>query len=128
MNLAMDPIEQAILAGQILESMTFAQKVWAMTSRIPAGRVTTYGHIARALGSSAPRAVGQALNRNPYAPRVPCHRVVGADGSLTGFAGGLGKKARLLRAEGIPVTNGKVPVDDLFTFDLPATKQLQLFC
>ncbi|HVT90385.1 MAG TPA: MGMT family protein [Tepidisphaeraceae bacterium] len=81
--------------------MTFSQKVWAMTARIPRGKVLTYGDLARQLGTRGYRAVGHALNRNPYAPQVPCHRVVGSDGSLTGFAGGLPAKRKLLAAEGV---------------------------
>ena len=100
--------ERQILAGRICRGMSFQQKVWAITARVPAGRVTTYGRIARALGTRAYRAVGRALNRNPYAPAVPCHRVVGSDGSLRGFAGGLEKKQRLLEAEGVVVTAGRV--------------------
>src|SRR5436305_1730683 len=73
----------------------------AVTARVAAGRVVTYRQVAAALGTKAYRAVGNALNRNPYAPAVPCHRVVGADGSLTGFAGGLEKKRRLLAGEGV---------------------------
>jgi methylated-DNA-[protein]-cysteine S-methyltransferase len=75
--------------------------------------VTTYARIAQALGSKGYRAVGNALNRNPYAPAVPCHRVVGSDGSLTGFAGGLEKKRELLRREGLRLReNGKVDLTD----------------
>lgn len=92
--------------------MTFSQRVWALTARIPRGRVTTYALIADALGCRAPRAVGQALRRNPYAPRVPCHRVVGSDGSLTGFAGGLAAKQRQLIGEGVAVRGGKVVTRD----------------
>jgi O-6-methylguanine DNA methyltransferase len=103
-----DPIEAAIYAGRIVPGMTFNQQVWAVTARIPPGRVVTYADVARALGTTAYRAVGIALNRNPYAPRVPCHRVVGSDGSLTGFAGGLEKKRQLLEAEGVSCVNGKV--------------------
>ena len=89
--------------------MSFNQKVWALTSRIPAGKVVRYGDIARALNCTAYRAVGNALNKNPYAPGVPCHRVVGSDGSLTGFAGGLEKKRELLKGEGLTLRdNGKV--------------------
>lgn len=106
-----------IRAGRLVDSMTFPEKVWVMTARVPLGRVTTYGEIARALGTRAYRAVGQALHRNPYAPAVPCHRVVGADGSLTGYGGGLRKKIQLLRSEGVPVRNGKVVVEDFFHFD-----------
>jgi methylated-DNA-[protein]-cysteine S-methyltransferase len=101
-------VEAAILAGRVEPWMTFDQKVWAVTARIPAGRVVTYADVAHALGTKAYRAVGSALHRNPYAPRVPCHRVVGKDGSLTGFAGGLDKKRRLLEAEGVPCANGRV--------------------
>jgi len=88
--------------------MSFHEKVWAIAARIPAGRVATYGQIARKLGTRAYRAVGQAMHANPYAPAVPCHRVVGAGGALTGFAGGLAKKQRLLESEGAKVTGGKV--------------------
>lgn len=98
----------AIRAGRIVEGMSFDEKVWAMTARIPAGRVTTYGRIAAALGSRAARAVGGALNRNPHAPAVPCHRVVGSDGRLTGFAHGLPAKRRLLEAEGVPFVGDRV--------------------
>ncbi|MFA9480137.1 MGMT family protein [Phycisphaerales bacterium AB-hyl4] len=90
-----------IKRGELVAGMNFHQRVWAMTARIPAGRVTTYAAVAAALGSRGARAVGQALNRNPYAPAVPCHRVVGSDGRLTGFAGGLAKKRDLLAEEGV---------------------------
>ena len=88
--------------------MKFNDKVYAITSKIPAGRVATYGDLARKLGTSGYRAVGNALHRNPYAPVVPCHRVVGSTGDLTGFAGGLEKKKRMLEAEGVRVVNGRV--------------------
>jgi methylated-DNA-[protein]-cysteine S-methyltransferase len=103
------PFESDIKAGRIRDGMSFCQKVWAITARVPAGNVTTYASIARALGGSAYRAVGQALNRNPYAPAVPCHRVVGSDGSLTGFATGLAKKRRMLAREGVRLVSGRVP-------------------
>ena len=108
--------EPHIKAGRIVPGMTFNQKVWALTARIPAGKVTTYGRIADALGTKGYRAVGNALNRNPYAPAVPCHRVVGSDGSLTGFAGGLAKKKKLLAGEGVHFRNGRVRVSGLFAF------------
>lgn len=110
-------MEQSIRAGRIVPGMSFNQQVWALTARIPAGRVCTYGDLAAALGKpGAARAVGNALNKNPYAPGVPCHRVVGSNGSLTGFAGGLDKKSQLLRAEGVPVNNGKADLARRFTF------------
>jgi len=108
-------IEQHIKAGRIVPGMTFSQRVWAVTARIPAGRVVTYRQVAAALGTKAYRAVGNALNRNPYAPAVPCHRVVGTDGSLTGFAGGLAKKRQLLAGEGVGVrADGRVDVETPF--------------
>jgi methylated-DNA-[protein]-cysteine S-methyltransferase len=100
--------EPDILAGRVVKGMSFNEKVWAICARVPKGKVTTYAAIARALGTQAYRAVGNAMNKNPYAPRVPCHRVVGSDGSLTGFAAGVEKKKRLLKAEGVAFVNGKV--------------------
>jgi methylated-DNA-[protein]-cysteine S-methyltransferase len=100
--------ENDIRAGRLQPGMNFSERVWALTARIPAGQVVTYGDIAGALGKSrGARAVGNALNRNPYAPGVPCHRVVGSDGKLTGFAGGLPKKEQMLNAEGVRVARGR---------------------
>jgi len=110
--------EPDIKAGRLRDGMTFNQRVWALTARIPAGKVTTYATIARTLGTPRGyRAVGNALNRNPYAPAVPCHRVVGTSGALTGFAGGLPMKERLLTAEGVRIARGKAVLDKVFTFD-----------
>jgi methylated-DNA-[protein]-cysteine S-methyltransferase len=79
----------------------FQQRVWQALRGIPMGRLSTYGEIARQLGRpEAARAVGAAIGRNPVSIAVPCHRVVGRDGSLTGYAGGLPRKATLLRLEG----------------------------
>ena len=97
-----------IAAGRLRPGMTFDEKVWAVTARIPRGCVATYGDIAETLGTRGYRAVGAALNRNPHAPRVPCHRVVGAGGALTGFAGGLAKKQAMLKEEGISFAGAKV--------------------
>jgi methylated-DNA-[protein]-cysteine S-methyltransferase len=100
--------EDDILQGRVVEGMGFNERVWAVCARVPAGKVTTYGAIARELGTKAYRAVGIALNRNPYAPRVPCHRVVGSDGSLTGFAYGVEKKREMLEGEGVRCAGGRV--------------------
>lgn len=81
----------------------FDRKVWLACAQIPRGQVRTYGWVAARIGRpGAARAVGGALGRNPFAPVVPCHRVVGADGRLTGYSGpgGIARKRRLLRAEG----------------------------
>jgi methylated-DNA-[protein]-cysteine S-methyltransferase len=112
----MKDFKQQILRGQIVEGMNFNQKVWALTARIPKGQLATYGDIARALGTKAYRAVGNAMNRNPYAPKVPCHRVVGSTGRLTGFAGGLAKKQKMLEAEGVPCSNSQVKEFQKFEF------------
>ncbi len=82
----------------------FQRRVWLLAMGIPRGQTRSYGWMARRLGSS-PRAVGQALKANPYAPRVPCHRVIAADGTLGGFAGRMNsaKKRRMLLKEGVRV-------------------------
>lgn len=79
----------------------FQRKVWEVLLRIPYGRTTTYGAIARELGCRSAQAVWQAVDRNPIGIIIPCHRVVGHDGSLTGYAGGLERKAALPRLEKI---------------------------
>jgi len=81
----------------------FDRKVWTLTCDIPIGETRTYGDIAKALGDVAfSQRVGQALGRNPFPIIVPCHRVVGAGGAMTGFsaAGGVEAKRRLLKREG----------------------------
>lgn len=78
----------------------FQRAVWQALLRIPYGRTSTYGDIARDIGNTkAVRAVGAAIGQNPHSIIVPCHRVVGANGSLTGFAGGLDRKQYLLHHE-----------------------------
>jgi methylated-DNA-[protein]-cysteine S-methyltransferase len=78
----------------------FQHRVWAFIKRIPYGATTTYGEIARELGDPAlGRDVGAAIGRNPLCIVVPCHRVVGKDGNLTGYAGGLQRKRFLLELE-----------------------------
>jgi methylated-DNA-[protein]-cysteine S-methyltransferase len=83
------------------EGTPFERSVWDELRRIPFGETRSYGEIARAIGRpSASRAVGRANGANPIPIVVPCHRVIGADGSLTGFGGGLEAKSRLLEIEG----------------------------
>jgi len=80
----------------------FQRRVWQETRRIPRGQTLTYGQLARRVGSPrAARAVGQAMAHNPWPVIVPCHRVVGHDGRLTGFGGGLDMKRRMLEMEGV---------------------------
>ena len=79
----------------------FARQVLEELGRVPYGQTTTYGALAAKVGAPrAARAVGTVMNRNPIPIVLPCHRVVGANGSLTGYAGGLDLKERLLRLEG----------------------------
>ena len=100
--------------------MSFADRVYALCKRIPEGRVSTYGAIAKALNSS-PRAVGQALRCNPYAPVVPCHRVVSSDGSIGGFMGDvegkpIQKKIALLESEGVKIKENKISKEQIIFF------------
>jgi len=87
---------------------SFNQRCYKLLCQVPKGKVTSYSEIAKALGSRAYRAVGNAMNKNPYAPKVPCHRVVRKDGSLGGYAGGIAAKRRLLKKEGISVKSGRI--------------------
>lgn len=82
----------------------FQQQVWAALRAIPYGETRTYGELAAAIGSpSASRAVGMANHHNPIPIVIPCHRVIGANGTLTGYAGGLEIKRKLLALEGITI-------------------------
>ena len=91
----------------------FRQAVWRLLLEIPYGTVTTYGALARTLRgqgiSAAAQAVGGAVGHNPISILIPCHRVVGSDGSLTGYAGGVANKQFLLELEGVDMTGLYVP-------------------
>ncbi|MFD7276524.1 methylated-DNA--[protein]-cysteine S-methyltransferase [Streptomyces sp. NPDC059862] len=101
----------AYFAGELKEfrlpahtdGTTFRQRVWAALDSLPYGATTTYGEIAARIGAprAAVRAVGGAIGANPLLILRPCHRVIGADGALTGYAGGLDRKVRLLTLEGV---------------------------
>ena len=83
----------------------FQQKIWQALSHVPFGHTCTYGDIAQRIGQpSAVRAVGAAIGKNPHSVVVPCHRVLGASGKLTGYAGGLERKEALLRLESALLT------------------------
>lgn len=88
--------------------MTFCDRVYQITKKIPKGKVATYGQIASLAGSDkAARAVGMCLKKNPGIPGTPCHRVVGSDGSLTGYSAGMGisTKKTMLTSEGVYFNN-----------------------
>lgn len=112
----------------------FNEKCYELLKRVPKGKVVTYKDIAKMLGSKAYRAVGNAMhrnpnpwisgpqtlgkksrsslsNKNPYAPKVLCHRVVKSDGSIGGYAKGIKKKIELLRKEGVSIRNNKINLE-----------------
>ncbi|CAM2005133.1 methylated-DNA--[protein]-cysteine S-methyltransferase [Acanthopleuribacter pedis] len=94
---------------------TFQQAVWSQLNQIPFGQTCSYGDIANRLANpKAVRAVGAANGRNPIAVIVPCHRVIGANGTLTGYAGGLDRKSWLLNHEGVTLkpTTKTNPVEE----------------
>jgi methylated-DNA-[protein]-cysteine S-methyltransferase len=103
----------------------FQKAVWHLLLKIPLGRVTTYGEIARqfacagGLATMSAQAVGGAVGHNPISILIPCHRVVGSQGSLTGYAGGLDRKAALLRIEKVELAE-KQPDSALQLFSFTA--------
>ena len=87
----------------------FQRKVLEVTARIPEGKVSTYGQIGQVLGGKIySRAVGNALNKNPFAPTIPCHRVIKTSGKIGGFAKGSAEKIDMLKKENIKITNNKI--------------------
>lgn len=84
------------------------EKVYNTISKIPKGRVTTYKIIGQKLGAKGYRAIGQILNKNPYIPKVPCHRVVRSNGTLGGYIFGINKKRKLLAKEGIIIKKNRI--------------------
>lgn len=101
-NLPLDP-----------QGSPFRKKVWKELCKIPYGKTITYGEIAKRLEKNGKRvsaqAVGGAVGHNPISIIIPCHRVVGSDGSLTGYAGGISKKVKLLKHEEVDMRNLYVP-------------------
>jgi len=94
--------QQFDLPLNLATGTTFQQAVWQALLSIPFGATCSYGQLANRIGKpSAVRAVGAAVGRNPLTIIVPCHRVIGASGSLTGYAGGLDRKTALLQLEGV---------------------------
>ncbi|MBI2674867.1 MAG: MGMT family protein [Candidatus Aenigmarchaeota archaeon] len=98
--------------------MKFDERVYIATKKVPKGRVTTYKEIGLALKTKGYRAIGQALKRNPYAPAVPCHRVVRNDGDIGGYSGNrdddIRRKIEILRKEGVEVKNRSVDLGRYF--------------
>mmetsp|Transcript_53042 Transcript_53042/g.108123 ORF Transcript_53042/g.108123 Transcript_53042/m.108123 type:complete len:127 (-) Transcript_53042:132-512(-) len=119
--------------GSKRSATDFEKEVYKLCSKVPAGKVTTYAEIAQVLASSA-RAVGQALRRNPFAPSVPCHRVVTSDLKLGGFFGQTGKmssnvqKKRQILIDEAVVFEGedRISQESLHTFDTRLTSKTKL--
>ncbi len=84
------------------------QQTYRLLATVPPGRVTTYKALADALGTKAYRAIGQFMKKNPYAPDVPCHRVVASDGTIGGYNKGTAEKIRMLTAEGVLIDKEKI--------------------
>jgi methylated-DNA-[protein]-cysteine S-methyltransferase len=96
-------------------SMDFNDRCYSVLKKVPRGRVTTYKEIAQAIGcKGAQRAVGNAMNRNPYAPKIPCHRVVKSNGEIGGFATGSKNKIGMLEKEGVKVEEGFIDLKKYF--------------
>ena len=91
--------------------MNFQEKCYKVLKTVPKGKITTYKEIAKALNSKAYRAVGTAMNKNPYAPKVPCHRVINSNGNVGNFASGTKNKIKLLKKEGIEIKNDKIDLN-----------------
>mgnify|MGYP003623245313 CR=1 FL=1 len=87
----------------------FRKSIWKQLCEIPYGSVVTYGDIAKKLGCKSAQAIGGAVGHNPISVIIPCHRVVGTSGSLTGYAGGMAKKMKLLESEGVDLSKFRVP-------------------
>ncbi len=88
--------------------MNFNERCYQLLSKVPKGKVTTYKDLAQAMNTKAYRAVGNAMNKNPYAPKVPCHRCIKSSGDIGGFASGQENKITMLKKEGIKVEDGKI--------------------
>ncbi|KAL7694703.1 putative methylated-DNA-[protein]-cysteine S-methyltransferase, DNA binding protein [Plasmopara halstedii] len=119
------PTQRILWRGKLITM--FESRVYELIAKIPRGKVSTYGGVAKAL-QSGPRCVGQALRKNPFAPGIPCHRVVAATLDIGGFQGASGeaspsiqKKRALLAEEGVIFTNDhKIDPASLFDFNLAA--------
>ena len=96
--------KQGFFLFMILKGTKFQLKVWKYLASIPKGQIRTYSQVAKAIKEpKAVRAVANAIGKNPYAPKIPCHRVIRSDGSLGGYSGkgGINTKRKLLKLEGV---------------------------
>lgn len=104
---------------------SFNERCYAILKQVPRGKVTTYKALAEALSTKAYRAVGNAMNKNPHAPIVPCHRVINTNGQLGGFAHGIKRKIQMLQMEGIEIKNNKIDLEE-YEHKFTKTKPLNI--
>lgn len=109
-----------LLASESLSD--FQRSVYTALCQVPPGKVTTYRDLARSINCGSSQAVGQALKRNPFAPKVPCHRVVKNDRSIGGFGGTISgqkidKKIQLLQSEGVLFEDSKIHPSCIYNFE-----------
>ncbi|MDO8460150.1 MAG: MGMT family protein [Nanoarchaeota archaeon] len=95
-----------------MKNIFFSEKCYDIVKRIPKGKVMTYKSVAKTLGTNAYRVVGNAMNKSPGMPEMPCHRVVKSNGEVGGFVHGTRKKIEMLNMEGVKVKNGKVDLEE----------------
>ena len=93
---------------------SFNQKCCNFLKKVPKGKVTTYKSLANKLNTKAYRAVGNAMNKNPHAPRIPCHRVISSNGDIGGFSSGTKNKIKILRKEGVEVKDNTIDLKRYF--------------
>jgi len=94
----------------------FQERIYKILKKVPKGKVTTYKVLASKARTKAYRAVGTAMNKNPYAPKVPCHRVICSSGFVGQYGGGMKKKMELLRLEGVKIDKDKFVDLDRYLF------------
>lgn len=105
----------------------FAEKIYSQLRKVPKGKVTTYKELAKSIDSKAYRTVGSALRNNPYAPKIPCHRVISSNGKIGGFKGfktgsAIDEKIKMLKNEGVKIESGKVTEFEKILFKLSFLK------
>lgn len=104
----------------------FQEKVYEALCRVPKGRVTTYKYLAKAVGCGSTQAIGQAMKHNPFAPEVPCHRVIKSDFNIGGYSGAIEgtlieKKLKLLKSEGVEFDSSGQLIDTKLIYDFEET-------
>lgn len=97
-----------------MKKKSFNERCYEILKKVPKGKITTYKELARAMNSKAYRAVGNAMNKNPHAPRLPCHRVISSNGDIGGFSSGTKNKIKILMKEGVEVKDNKVDLKRYF--------------